>query len=410
MKIAIISSGFLPVVDGVNLTVFNRLQKLSEWGHQVLLFCPDYSPLAKIYPDWQNYAGNILPGVQVVNLPSTPLLDLDFDRNVSRKSYKIVIDRLQEFQPDIVHVDEPERLFAGFWRIPGVNYAKSAGIPCVSFFHSNFLEYGKYYFGTPAVIDALIKFILKFALRWIYNAYDATLVSSSFTYDKVRKMGIKNALYGDFLGLDLAKFSPNLREEGFFQHKYGLSGVDRLVKLVFLGRLTPDKGWNFTLDALPKLLAQVNPENIAIIVAGDGSLREQIAQKLSKLTPNAHLIGRIPGDDVPALLANSDIHVTASETETKGLTVLEAFAAGIPVIAPNAGGVRDSIRDGENGFLFKAGDRSDFVNKLKVLINNPTLRQTMGNKGKEDAKHLSLANSVENLLQVWEECRTIIPM
>lgn len=403
MKIAIISSGFFPVVDGVSVALFNRLCKLSDWGHEIILFCPDYSSLAKIYPDWQDYAGNILPGVRVINLPSIPLLDLDFDRNVSRKSYKIVIDRLQQFKPDIVHVDEPERLFAGFWRIPGVDYAKKANIACVSFFHSNFLEYGKYYFGTPELIDKVIKFILHFPLRWIYNAYDATLVSSSFTYNKVRKMGVKNALCGDFLGLDLAKFSPYLREEGFFQHKYGISGVDRLLKLIFLGRLTPDKGWNFTIDALPKLLAEVNPENIAIIIAGDGSLREQIAQKLSKLTPNAHLIGRIPADEVPALLANSDIHVTASETETKGLTVLEAFAAGIPVIAPNAGGVKDSIRDGENGFLFEPGDRDDFVNKLKILINNPTLRQTMGNIGTKDANRFSLDNTVQNLLRVWEE-------
>ncbi len=111
MKIAIISSGFLPVIDGVTVTQINRVRELSQYGHQVLLFCPDYSQLANIYPLWQAYTGNILPGVKVVNLDSESFLGLDFERNVSTKSYQVVLQELQNFQPDIIHVDEPERLF-----------------------------------------------------------------------------------------------------------------------------------------------------------------------------------------------------------------------------------------------------------------------------------------------------------
>lgn len=135
MKIAIISSGFLPVIDGVTVTQINRLRELSQCGHKVLLFCPDYSQLANIYPNWQAYAGNILPGVRVVNLENESFLGLDFERNVCRKSYQVVLQELQSFQPDIIHVDEPERLFTGFLKIPGIDYAKWAVIPCVSFLY-----------------------------------------------------------------------------------------------------------------------------------------------------------------------------------------------------------------------------------------------------------------------------------
>lgn len=76
MKIAIITSGFLPVVDGVTITVFQRIQKLSQLGHQVLLFCPDYSALPTIYPHWKDYTGDILPGVRVINLDSTAFTGL----------------------------------------------------------------------------------------------------------------------------------------------------------------------------------------------------------------------------------------------------------------------------------------------------------------------------------------------
>ena len=141
MKIAVISSGFLPVVDGVTVTGLYRLRKLSEWGHQILLFCPDYSVIENIYPNWREYTGEILPGVRVVNLASTPFMDIDFERNVSRKSYQTVLYELEKFQPDIVHVDEPERLFTGFLRVAGVDFAKRYNIPCVTFFRTNFLDY-----------------------------------------------------------------------------------------------------------------------------------------------------------------------------------------------------------------------------------------------------------------------------
>ncbi len=121
MKIAIIASGFLPVLDGVTVSGYYRVQKLSQFGHQVLLFCPDYSPLAHLYPNWKDYTGNIFPGVEIINLPSTPFLD--FERNVGFNTYKIVRRELEKFQPEIIHVDEPERLFFAFFRLAGIEFA-----------------------------------------------------------------------------------------------------------------------------------------------------------------------------------------------------------------------------------------------------------------------------------------------
>ena len=299
MKIAISSSGFLPVIDGVTVTQINRLRELSQYGHQFVLFCPDYSQLANIYPHWQAYTGNILPGVRVVNLDSESFLGLDFERNVSNKSYQIVIQELRSFQPNIIHVDEPERLFAGFLKIPGIDYAKRANIPCISFFHTNLLEYGKDYFNTPTAIDRVIKYILKFPLAWIYNSYDLTLVSSQITQKKLTKLGINNLLNEELLGIDIEKFSLKLRKTDFFAHKYQIPNIDKKVKLIFLGRLTPDKGWKFTIEAFTKIAQEINLENLALIIAGDGSMRERISQELAKLTPHTYLLGRVPQRTYP---------------------------------------------------------------------------------------------------------------
>lgn len=193
MKIAIITSGFLPIMDGVTVSGLQRLKRLSQWGHEVILFCPDYSSLEADYPNWRDYTGNILPGVEIVNLASNAFVGLDYEPNVSPKSYKTLLTELEEFQPDIIHVDEPERLFVGFWRVPGVDYAKGANIPCVSFFRTNFLDYLEDYFPLPKPIFMAIKYLLRKLIVWVYNSYDLTLVTSTVTYPKVMDLGIKNA-------------------------------------------------------------------------------------------------------------------------------------------------------------------------------------------------------------------------
>ena len=404
MKIAIIASGFLPIIDGVTVSGWQRLRILSQQEHQVLFFCPDYSSLAQDYPNWRDYTGNILPRVKVINLASNSFVGLDYEPNVTRGSYQTILDELEQFQADIIHVDEPERLYVGFWRIAGVNYAQRNGIPCVSFLRTNFLDYLEDYFPLPQPIFAAVKFLLQKLIVWVYNSYDLTLVTSKITHPQVINLGIKNTRHSNLVGFDAERFDRKLRQADFFKSQYGLPQVDKLVKVIFLGRLYPDKGWHFTLDTFKTTISQqIDLKKVAIIVAGDGPLRQEINDTLSKLTPNLYLLGRVSPEAIPALLVNCDLHVTTSEKETRGLTILEAFAAGIPVVAPRSGGVVENIQDGSNGLLYTPGDRFDFTTKLKTLIENPALRQTMGDYAQISVQKYSWEQSIQNLVNIWQE-------
>lgn len=403
MKIAIIASGFLPVVDGVTVSGYHRLQKLSDWGHEVKLFCPDYSALASIYPNWQDFNGYILPNVEVINLPSHAFMGLDFERNISWRARRPLQKALETFQPDLVHVDEPERLSVGLWQIPGIQYAQQANIPCVGFFRTNFIEYAEDYFEWPAQALSLLKRLFILLLRRVYNAYDCTLVTSPITHQKIIDLGINNTRYASLVGFDADHFSPDLRQLSYFDQVYGLPLVDHQVKLVFVGRLTPDKGWGFTFKAMQDFFMRINPDQVALLIAGDGSMREEIMHTLQSLTPHVHFLGRVAPNQVPALLANSDIHVTTSEKEARGLTVLEAFASGIPVLAPRAGGVVENIVDGWNGFLYAPQSIQDFADKLLQLVTNANLRQHMGERAQSSLDQYSWDNTVHTLVTLWQE-------
>ena len=277
----------------------------------------------------------------------------------------------------------------------------------MSFLHTNFIEYLEDYFTLPTPIIRLMQCISKRIVSRIYNAYDLTLISSQTTYSMALKMGIKNAVKAELLGINLAEFDIALRRDRFFAQTYHLPNLDSKIKLLFLGRLTPDKGWKFTLRALTQMAR--NPQyqdllsSVALIIAGDGSMRTEIAKALSPLPCPVHFLGRIDPTAVPALLLNSDIHVTASEKETKGLTLLEAFAAGVPVLAPRAGGIIDSLESGQTGLLFQPQNTADFAAKLQQLVSDPALRQYMGAGGRAVAAGADWDEAVGRLIEIWQQ-------
>jgi len=406
MKIAIISSGYLPVVDGVTVALDQRLRSLSQQGHHVLLLCPDYQPIAPVYPHWQEYVGEIYPGVQVMALPSEPFMGIEFERNLSRQAAAPLRQALRDFHPDLIHVDEPERIFLGLLKYPGIEVARSDRLPCTAFFHTNFIDYIEDFVPLPAPLVGGLRWGSKQIIRRVFNAYDATLVSSDVAHQRIRQMGIRNRVGDRFLGIDLAQFQAQARLPQFFFQHYGIVGLEEKTKVVFLGRLTPDKGWRFTLDALTTLVRQPQWGNlrhtVSLIIAGDGELREEILRTLGQLGIETHWLGRVPPTAVPPLLVNCDLHVTTSTKETLGLTVLEAFAAGIPAIAPRAGGVTTTLQDGWNGFLFEPQSKQDFLKKLLKLIQNSNLRREMGDRARRDAAQYGQDAAVERLLAVWQ--------
>lgn len=376
MKIALISSTFLPSHDGVSITLFERLKKLSEANHSVLCFVSSYAEIANIYPNWSDYVGNIFPQVEVVALSSQEWMDVPQERNPIRKSLSVINEALKEFQPDIIEVEEPERLWTTLFTLPGLSYAKKHRIPYIGCYRTNFIDYIPDY--VPSLFVGIAKSAATILTKWVYKQCSITLVGSQFIEQKLLSLGIKNIEYAKVIGPPIVANPEKLKNPNFFAELYDLPEVDQSVKILFLGRLSPDKNWDFSLKYLPRLQEQTLTNKFTLIVAGRGELEELIAaSEFAKELPTV-ILGEVPHGQIPQLLTNVDLHVTASLKETFGRTVQESLYVGTPVLAPDCDWTRNLVQSDFNGILYDPENGIDFIEKLTTLINDSGDRQRLG--------------------------------
>ena len=211
--------------------------------------------------------------------------------------------------------------------------------------------------------------------RWIGSFTDRLIVVSG--WDKER--GLRNNIAsGDRYsliryGIDYAEFGkkrdiPGLRQE------LGLSADDALVGMVAC--LKPQKSPGDFIR-LAELINQSLPE-VKFILVGDGTLREDIEDLISKynLRRNMFLLGW--RDDIPEILSAIDVFVLTSLWEGLPISVLEAIVSGRPVVATDTGGIKEAVFESKTGFLVPQGDVKAMAGKVKILLNDKSLRLKIG--------------------------------
>ncbi|MEM9217065.1 MAG: glycosyltransferase [Cyanobacteria bacterium P01_F01_bin.150] len=387
MKVAIICSTFLPAHEGVSITLFERLKRLSKDGHSALCLVSSYADIGDIYPNWSDYIGAIFENVTVVPLPSKQWMGVKQERNPSRSSRAMMDEALEEFQPDIIQVEEPERLWTTVFALAGLSYARRHHIPCIASYRTNFIDYIQDY--APWWAVSIGKAALLQLTRWVYNQYSKTLVGSQFISQRLNAWGIKNIDYAPVIGSPLVPNPELMRCPNFFKDNYGLD-IDNTVKILLLGRLSPDKNWDFNLRYLPQLNHQLGMEKFTIIIAGQGELESAIRSHSFTQDLSPVMLGEVPHHRVSQLLANVDLHVTSSLKETFGRTVQESLYVGTPVVAPDCDWARNLIKPNVNGLLYTLQDGEDFIKKLTSLIKQPDTRAKLRQNSISVSSQLSI--------------------
>jgi glycosyltransferase involved in cell wall biosynthesis len=186
------------------------------------------------------------------------------------------------------------------------------------------------------------------------------------------------------------------------QFRKSLGIPDNVLLLGSVGRLHPSKGFSDLISALVKIKSKL--KSVKVIIVGDGKLSNnlKLQVKYDKLSDAIEFIGL--RNDVPDILSALDIFVLPSLWEAFGIAILEAMAAGKPVVATSVGGIPEVVIDGETGILVPASDPDALANAIIRLIEDEELRVKMGNAGRKRVlKHFTIQKMVNKTEQLYQE-------
>lgn len=273
-----------------------------------------------------------------------------------------IISAVAQFKPDIIHASSPGIMVFGALAI-----SKLLSVPIVMSYHTHVPLY------IPRYTFSWLVQPMWLVLKFLHRAADLTLVPSAAIAKDLEEANVTTAnrirLWNK--GVDSESFHPR-----FHSHEMRLrlsNGEPDKPLIVHVGRLGVEKSLEFLKRVMDKL-----PE-ARIAFVGDGPYREELEQMFSGMP--AVFTGMLQGEELSQAYASGDVFVMPSESETLGQVVMEAMSAGLPVVAARAGGIRDIIPDdqqGKTGYLFNPGDLDDCLSKLKPLLQDQELRETIG--------------------------------
>lgn len=170
-------------------------------------------------------------------------------------------------------------------------------------------------------------------------------------------------------------------------------------RVVMIGRLAEGKGFNVMLDAVESMCGG----NFSVCLVGDGPLYDSLESEVEDrgLSDNVFLTGF--RDDIPRVLAASDIFALPSFREGTPRVILEAMASGLPVVATDIAGIPEQVEDGESGYLIPTGTPSALADRLDELLSNPDLRKQMGERGYERSEHFSVETMLDEFDNLYQE-------
>ena len=375
MKIAMFTNTYLPHVGGVAKSVKTLEDACREHGHEVRVIAPDF--------DGQQPSPNVLrvPAIQHFN---------GSDFSVQLPVPNLIRDYIQDFGPDLIHSHHPFLLGDAALR-----EARKMQLPIVFTHHTLYERYTHY---VPLDSPALRRVVIRLATEYC-NLCDEVIAPSGSIARLLRERGVTTPIQAIPTGIDLGFFSS-----GNGGHCRKALGIPHDAKVIgHVGRLAREKNLIFLTEAVAKCL-EADPSTVFLVV-GDGEARDEMLAILRKSAGKRriHAVGTLMGRELADAYAAMDCFVFASQTETQGLVLAEAMAAGKPVIAIDGPGVREIVNDGENGLLL-AGDASsdEFSDALRDILNNPELLQFCSEKARHTALHYGEERSVQRVLDCYK--------
>ena len=365
MKIALFTETFLPKIDGIVTRLTQTVDRLQRSGDQVTIFCPEGG--------LTEYKGAKINGVSGLPLPWYPELKMAFPRPA-------IGEAIADLNPDLIHVANPAIL-----GLAGLYYGRKYDIPLVASYHTHLPQYLQHY--GLGVLEPLLWELLKGA----HNQADLNLCTSSVMVQELIDHGIERVDLWQ-RGVDTDLFHPSLASR---EMRDRLSqGHPDSPLLLYVGRLGAEK----EIERIKPVLESIPDARLALV--GDGPNREALEEHFAGTA--THFVGYLRGETLASAFASADAFIFPSTTETLGLVLLEAMAAGCPVVAAGTGGIVDIVTDGVNGYLFDPTDENGAIKATQKLLDNQSERETLRENAREEAERWGWQAATDQLRRYYQ--------
>ncbi len=379
MRIALFTDTYLPEMNGVAVSVDNHVKVLQSQGHDVYLVTT--SSLSKI-----TIENNVLriPGVELKKLYGYRMSSF-----FNAKAYVLV----QRWKPDLVHIHTDEGI-----GIFGKIISSLLKIPSVVTYHTMYEDYTHY----AGVLQGVAKRLVKNVSRAIAEQCTEFIAPSKKTKDKIRSYGADRYINVVPTGIDFSLFHrQKLDQDKILQLQRQCNLGDAKVMLS-VGRIAKEKSVDVLIDNFAYFVEQFPQDKLKFLIVGDGPDRALLFNKVQKLNlqDKVMFVGSVPFDQVPYYYALADFFVSASLTETQGLTFMEAMMSECIVLCRYDDNLAQLIHHQETGFIFN--DKQDFATLMHHMVTIPlSMKAKILQQSQQALQPYSLANFYNNIIEVY---------
>lgn len=382
MRIGIFTDTYPPYINGVSTSVSMLENALRKKGHQVYIVTVNTENMRYKYENDEH----------IIRIPGVPIGIYDY-RLTGVYPLK-AINKIRKWNLDVIH-SHTEFGVGTFARI----IAKQYNIPLVHTYHTMYEDYVHYI--TKGYFNNTSKKIVEYLTNFYCNQTATELiVPTKKTYDLFKeKYKYTRNVHIIPTGIEVERFykentDPAKLEE--IRKKHGLNKGDFVI--LYVGRLGQEKSVDVLIEAHQELAREYKAK---LLIVGDGpdmDTYKNLVHKL-KIDDNVIFTGKVPWTEVTLYYQIADIFATASKSETQGLTVIEAMAASLPVVAVDDESFRSVIIDGLNGHLFDT--KKEYKKYVKSFIDEPSKLQQFSKQARINADTYSSKYFAERVLDVY---------
>ena len=387
MRVGIFTESYPPLVNGVSTSILMLEHALTKLGHEVFIIT--VSDNKKDYVLENN--GHIL------RLPSVNLANC-YDYKMTSVYPIKAVNMIKKMNLDVIH-SNVEFTVGIFARV----VSEQLSIPLVHTYHTNWEDYTHYITKNKKILDDICKKLLKYLVVFFEDkTVTELIVPSNKIYNLFKdKYKFTKNIHIIQTGIETSKFYKenfNQKDINSLKKKLGIKKKDFVVMTV--SRLAKEKRVDRIINNHKELVKKYS--NMKLLIVGDGPDIDKLKDEAKSLGVSDSVIftGKVPLSDIPIYYQLGNVFVTASKSETQGLTVVEAISSSLPVVAVKDDSFVNSVIEEFNGFVFT--DDEKYINSISKLYEDKELYNRLSNQSRLLSEDFSSEYFALKVLKVYE--------